>query len=414
MAEPSAFEMVNHWFDRAADRIGLADDVRAVLKTPYREVRVQLPLRRADGRMELYSGYRVQHNGARGPYKGGVRYHPEVDLEEVRALASLMSWKTAIAGVPFGGAKGGIDVDPGALDVPERQRLTRAFVDRIEKVLGPARDIPAPDVGTDAQTMAWMMDEYGKLHGHTPAIVTGKPVALGGSFGREAATGRGLVYVYREAAPALGLMPAETRVAVQGFGNVGSWAARIINQLGARIVGVSDAGGAIRSAEGVDPHALQDHVRAGGRLAEFGGVEEIGPDELVGLDCDVLIPAALGGMIHAGNAGDVRARMVIEGANAPTTPEADEILADNGVHVIPDVLANAGGVVVSYFEWVQNLQHFRWEEREVNDKLGTIMRRAYREVLALSKDEGGTLRTAAFQIGIERVVEAARARGYLD
>jgi glutamate dehydrogenase (NAD(P)+) len=259
-----------------------------------------------------------------------------------------------------------------------------------------------------------MMDEYGKLHGHTPAIVTGKPVALGGSFGREAATGRGLVYVYREAAPALGLMPAETRVAVQGFGNVGSWAARIIHQLGARIVGVSDAGGAIRSDAGIDPHALQDHVRAGGRLADFEGVEEIGPDELVGLDCDVLIPAALGGMIHAGNADDVRARMVIEGANAPTTPEADEILADNGVHVIPDVLANAGGVVVSYFEWVQNLQHFRWEEREVNDKLGSIMRRAYREVLALSKDEGGTLRTAAFQIGIGRVVEAARARGYLD
>jgi glutamate dehydrogenase (NAD(P)+) len=407
-------DAVDQWFDQAADRIGLDDDVRGVLKTPYREVRVQLPLRRADGRMELYSGYRVQHNAARGPYKGGVRYHPDVDLSEVRALASLMSWKTAIAGVPFGGAKGGIDVDPKALEPAEKQRLTRAFVDRIEKVLGPARDIPAPDMGTDEQTMAWMMDEYGKLHGHTPAIVTGKPVALGGSLGREAATGRGLVYVYREAAPGLGLMPAETRVAVQGFGNVGSWAARIIHQLGARIVGVSDTSGAIHAEDGLDPHALADHLAQGGRLTEFAGVDEISADDLVALDCDVLIPAALGGLINEGNAERVRARMVVEGANAPTTPEADEILADNGVHVIPDVLANAGGVVVSYFEWVQNQQQVRWDEREVNDRLGSIMRGAYREVNALSKDEGGTLRTAAFQIGIERVAEAATARGYLD
>jgi glutamate dehydrogenase (NAD(P)+) len=408
-AEVSALDTVNHWFDLAADRMEVPHDIRVVLRGSYREVQVQIPIR-------LFHGYRVQHNGARGPYKGGIRYHPEVDLDEVRALASLMSWKTAIAGVPFGGAKGGVDVDPSALTSAELQRVTRSFIDKIEKVLGPTRDIPAPDVGTNAQTMAWMMDEYGKLHGHTPACVTGKPIALEGSWGREAATGRGVVYMFREAAGQLGLTPSDTRVVVQGFGNVGSWAARIIHQLGAKVVGASDVSGAIRAEAGLDPHVLQDFVREGGRLTDFEaeGVERITPDELLALDCDVLIPAALGGVIHEGNADDVRARLIVEGANAPTTPAADEILEGNGIEVIPDVMANAGGVVVSYFEWVQNLQHFRWDEREVNDRLGTIMRRAYRECSARSREEGASLRIAAYEMGIERVLEAARTRGYID
>jgi glutamate dehydrogenase (NAD(P)+) len=412
-AEVSNFEIVSHYFDVAAERLGLEDDVRAVVRSNYREVQVQVPIRQADGRIHVYSGYRVQHNAARGPYKGGVRYHPEVDLDEVRALAALMSWKTAIVGLPFGGAKGGVNCDPTELSRDELQQITRSFIDKIEKVLGPTRDIPAPDVNTNAQVMAWMMDEYGKLHGHTPAIVTGKPISLGGSFGREAATGRGVVLCFREAAPALGLTPSETRVVIQGFGNVGSWAARIIADLGAKVVGISDAFGAIAREDGIDVHSLRAHMDAGGALTDFDGVEVISPDDLLGLECEVFIPAALGGMIHAENAHLIRARAVIEGANSPTTPTADEILHDNGVLVVPDVLANAGGVVVSYYEWVQNLQHFRWDEREVNDKLGTTMRRAYREVAARGKLDDVPLRVAAFELGIERVVDAARTRGYI-
>jgi glutamate dehydrogenase (NAD(P)+) len=332
----------------------------------------------------------------------------------VRALASLMTWKTAVAGVPYGGAKGGVNCNAGELKSGELQQIARSFMDKIEKVLGPTRDIPAPDVGTNAQVMAWFMDEYGKLHGHTPAICTGKPIALEGSHGREAATGRGCVYMFREAAPHLGLSPAETTFAVQGFGNVGSWAARIMQQLGCRMVAVSDANGAIHSEGGIDAEELYRHISDGGAITEFDGADEMDPADLVGVECDVLIPAALGGMIHEQNADTVKCRMMIEGANSPTTPSADTILNEKGVYVIPDVMANAGGVVVSYFEWVQNLQHFRWEEREVNDKLGTIMRRAYREVSARAKAESIPLREAAYLLGIERVVEASRTRGYVD
>jgi glutamate dehydrogenase (NAD(P)+) len=413
-AEISNWEIVNRYFDAAADRIGLQDDLRNVLRSAYREVQVQIPVKLSDGKIHVFSGFRVQHNGARGPYKGGVRFHPEVDLDEVRALAALMTWKTAIVNIPFGGAKGGVNCDTRELQADEVQRVTRSFMDKIEKVLGPSRDIPAPDVGTNAQVMAWMMDEYGKLHGHTPACVTGKPIALEGSHGREAATGRGVVYMYREAAPALGLSPGDTRFVVQGYGNVGSWAARIMQQLGSRMVGASDAEGAIRNADGIDANALAEHVAGGGSVPEFEGAEAISPDELLEVECEVFIPAALGGMIHEGNADRLAAKLVIEGANSPTTPAADEILNDRGVTVVPDVMANAGGVVVSYFEWVQNLQHFRWEEREVNDRLGKIMRRAYREVAARAKaGDGVPLRVAAFETGIERVLEAARTRGYV-
>src|SRR5829696_4529977 len=412
--EISNYDIVNHWFDLAADRMDLRDDIRAVMRSSYREVQVQIPVTLADGKIHVFSGFRVQHNGARGPYKGGIRYHPEVDLDEVRALATLMTWKTAVAGIPFGGAKGGVNCDPAALDEAELQQVTRSFIDKIEKVLGPQRDIPAPDVGTNAQTMAWMMDEYGKLHGHTPATVTGKPISLEGSYGREAATGRGVVQVFREAAPQIDLDPAETRFVIQGFGNVGSWAARLMQKLGATMVGVSDASGAIASAEGIDAERLAEHVGEGGKVGDFDGrAEQIDPDDLVALECDVFIPAALGGMIHRNNADRMRCRMMVEGANSPTTPSADSILNDKDVLIVPDVLANAGGVVVSYFEWVQNLQHFRWNEEQVNERLGEIMRRAFQEVADRARENGTPMRPAAYELGVERVVEAASTRGYI-
>jgi glutamate dehydrogenase (NAD(P)+) len=413
-AEISNYEIVEHWFNTAAERLELADDIAAVLRSSYREVQVQVPVRLGDGKVHVFSGYRVQHNGARGPYKGGIRFHPEVDLDEVRALAELMTWKTAIVNIPYGGAKGGVNVDPSKLEPREVQSVARSFMDKIEKVLGPQRDIPAPDVGTNAQVMAWLMDEYGKLHGHTPACVTGKPIALEGSFGRESATGRGVVQVFQEAAKKIDLDPADATFVVQGYGNVGSWAARLMQELGARLVGVADAGGAVANSNGIDAEELAAHVRDGGKVAEFDGqMEQIDPAELVALECDVFIPAALGGMIHERNAGDMNCRMMVEGANSPTTPRADEILNDKGVVIVPDVLANAGGVIVSYFEWVQNLQHFRWGEDEVNEKLSGIMRSAFREVAERAHENGTPMRPAAYELGIERVVEAASTRGYI-
>ena len=413
-AEVSNLDIVRHYFDKAADHLGLPDDLQTVFWTPYREVTVQIPVKLSDGKIHVFSGYRIQHNGARGPYKGGIRFHPEVDVDEVRALASLMTWKTAVANVPFGGAKGGVNCPASDLEQPELQKIARSFMDKIEKVLGPTRDIPAPDINTNAQTMAWFMDEYGKLHGHTPAICTGKPIELEGSYGREAATGRGCVYMFREAAPHLGLSPADTTFVVQGYGNVGSWAARIMQQLGAKMVGVSDVNGA-------DSIRRRDRRQRAPRLPQGRRARSPSsrastrstPDELIEVPCDVFIPAALGGMIHEGNADRMQCKVIVEGANSPTTPAADEILRDKDVYIIPDVMANAGGVVVSYFEWVQNLQHFRWDEREVNDKLGNIMRRAFREVSGRAKEEKLDLREAAYLVGIERVVQAAKTRGYV-
>jgi glutamate dehydrogenase (NAD(P)+) len=413
-AELSNYETVRHWFALAAERLELRDDVAEVLRTPYREVTVQIPVKLADGRIHTYRGFRVQHNAARGPYKGGVRFHPEVDLDEVRALAELMSWKTAIAGIPFGGAKGGVNVDPHELTQAELQKVARSFIGKVDKVLGPGRDIPAPDVGTNAQVMAWFMDEYGKLHGHTPAIVTGKPLSLEGSAGREAATGRGVVEVFKSAAPKAGIDPSGAKVVIQGFGNVGSWAGRIAQDLGSTVVAVSDAFGAVRSDAGIDAHALAAHVAQGGKVTEFDGVQEITPDELLATPSDLLIPAALGGMINQDNAELVAAKLIVEGANGPTTPGADELLTGKGVTIVPDLLANAGGVVVSYLEWVQNLQHFSWDEPAINDRLAQTMRRAYGEVEARADTEGSSLRIAAFALGIERVLDAARTRGYID
>ena len=413
-AEISNYEIVEHWFHDAAERLELPEDIAAVFRSSYREVQVQVPVRLGDGKVHVFSGYRVQHNGARGPYKGGIRFHPEVDLDEVRALAELMTWKSAVVNIPYGGAKGGVNVDPSKLEARELQQVTRSFTNKIEKVLGPQRDIPAPDVGTNAQVMAWLMDEYGKLHGHTPACVTGKPIALEGSFGREAATGRGVVQMFREAAGEIDLDPDGATLVMQGFGNVGAWAARLMQEIGAKLVGVADASGAIGADDGIDAERLAEHVREGGEVADFdSGAEQIDPDDLVALECDVFIPAALGGMIHSENAERMRCRMMVEGANSPTTPKADEILNDNGVLIVPDVLANAGGVVVSYFEWVQNLQHLRWSEDEVNEKLGEIMRGAFRAVADRARENSTPMRPAAYELGIERVVEAASTRGYI-
>ncbi len=417
MAEPrddmTPFEAVTFFFDAVADQVGLDDQTHAVLAGTYREIRVQIALRRDNGSVETLYGYRVQHNGARGPYKGGVRYHPHADLEEVRALAALMTWKTALVDVPFGGAKGGISVDPTSLSMTERERMTRRFMGQVSYIVGVNRDIMAPDMNTNAQTMAWMMDAYGQRVGHTPAIVTGKPVALGGSLGREAATGRGVVMVLDELMRDDNRQPSEQTLAIQGFGNVGSWTARLASEQGYRIVAVSDVGGAITSSAGLDIEHLVAHARESGSVVDFPGSEPLDPDELLTLDVDVLIPAALGEVITKSNADRVRARYIIEAANNPTTPVADRMLADAGVTIVPDILANAGGVTVSYFEWTQNIQQFSWDESRVNDELGRHMRSAYRQVRDYADAQGCDLRHSAFAIAVQRVADAAHLRGYV-
>lgn len=405
------FQAVNLHFERAAELLGTPEDLRIALKTPYREVMVEIPLRCADGEIRTFSGYRVQHDNSRGPMKGGLRYHPEVDLDEVRALASLMTWKTAVVGLPYGGAKGGINCDPGSLDVRDIEQLTRRFIGRIEKFIGPQEDIPAPDVNTDAQVMAWIVDEYAKYRGFTPAVVTGKPLELGGSVGRESATGRGLLFATERAAADTGLDLKGARVAVQGFGNVGSWAAYFLHQAGARVVAVSDVHGGVFAPDGLDIPVLRREAAKSGRIPPGAGAETLGNEELLTLDVDVLVPAALGNVLHQRNAPDVRARLIAEGANHPTTPDADEIFRTRGIMVVPDILANAGGVTVSYFEWVQNLQRFHWKGERVDQELRSLMEAAYDAVRGIARERNTDLRTAAFALAIQRVAEATRLRG---
>ncbi len=411
--EMSPFEAVSFFFDQAAAHIDLAQEMREVLRSSYRELSVQVPIRMDDGRLQVFTGYRVQHNGARGPYKGGIRYHPDADLDEVRALAALMTWKTAVVDIPYGGAKGGVRCDPGAMSLGEKERLTRRFTGMISYVLGVNRDVPAPDMNTDAQTMAWMMDAYSSRYGYTPAIVTGKPVELGGSLGRDAATGRGVVYCLREAANDLGIGLQGATVAIQGFGNVGSWTARIIGELGCKVVAVSDVRGGVRRDEGLDVQAVYDHVRDTRSVVDAPGTESISNEDLLELDVDVLVPAALDRVINGSNVGRVRARVIVEAANHPVTPAADAVLQDRGVTIIPDILANAGGVTVSYFEWVQNIQQFRWDEDHVNEELAKTMSRAWKNVHARTTVDGISLRLAAFAIAVEKVERAARLRGYV-
>lgn len=407
------YEAVNHFFGLAADVLDLSESSRTLLCTPQREVRVELPLRRDDGSLGVYIGYRVQHNNARGPYKGGIRYHPTADLDEVRALASLMTWKTAIVDVPFGGAKGGIEVDVDTLSTTELERLTRRYTRSISDVIGPTTDIPAPDMATNPQVMAWILDEYSQDVGHAPGVVTGKPIELGGSPGRTEATGTGCIICLDQVVAREGMTREGTTVAIQGFGNVGTWAAREAQARGYRVVAVSDVRGAVHCADGLDIDFLVAHSEATGSIVDAPGVDHVSNDELLALDVDVLIPAAIGGAINPDNVDTIRAQVIIEGANAPITPRADAALASGGVTVVPDILANAGGVTVSYFEWVQNIQRFRWPRTRVVGELETTLTNAYRLVRRRADDAEIPLRLAAFVVGLQRVHDASALRGIL-
>lgn len=409
--EPS--DAVNHYFARGAELLDLDDEMCEVLTSSYRELSVEVPLRRDDGGLTVARGYRIQHNGARGPYKGGIRYHQDADLHEIRALASLMTWKTALLDLPFGGAKGGVQIDPTQLSDAERERLTRRFTRAVKHIIGPHRDIPAPDMNTDARVMAWMMDEWSLRHGHTPAIVTGKPVALGGAPGREQATGRGVAYVLDAFAEDAGFELEGLRVAVQGFGNVGSWLVDELGHLGASVIAVSDVDGGRHDPDGLDVAGLLEAVRGGASLHTAGTGAEITNEELLALECDVLVPAALGNVITADNAPNVAAGVVLEAANHPVTPAADDVLHDAGVAVVPDILVNAGGVTGSYFEWTQNIQRFTWSEERFCRELRERIVAAYREVHHRAAGPGAPLRQAAYAIGIERVAEASHLRGYV-
>lgn len=413
MTELRAHEAVNQYFAEAAAIIDLEPDLHAVLTTPYRELTVQVPVRLDDGELIVVRGYRVQHNGARGPYKGGIRYHPTADLNEVRALASLMTWKTALLDVPFGGAKGGIEVDPTGMSDGELQRMTRRFTQGIQHLLGVYRDIPAPDVNTNAKVMAWMMDAYSAIHGYSPAVVTGKPLDLGGAPGREAATGRGCTFVLDGWCGHHGRSLSDLRVAIQGFGNVGSWMARELVDRGATVIAVSDVNGAVVDTDGIDVAGMVALVGDGRSVVDAQHGDRITNEELLELECDVLVPAALGEVITEANAGAVRAEVVLEAANYPVTPPADKILQDRGITVIPDILANAGGVTGSYFEWSQNIQQFTWKEERFSAELLDRMQGAFQFTQAFADSHQVTLRQAAYAIGIQRVAAAARLRGYV-
>jgi glutamate dehydrogenase (NAD(P)+) len=407
----NAFEATNTYFAEAAGHLDLPPAIEKLLMTPLREVRVQVAFERDDGSVATHIGYRVQHDNARGPMKGGLRYHPEVELDEVRSLASLMTWKTAVVGIPYGGAKGGVACDPGALSSGELRRLTHKLVDQIHDVIGPHRDIPAPDVGTDARVMAWVMDRYATYHGHSPAVVTGKPVELYGSLGREAATGRGVVIATREALAARGGSLAGSSIVIQGFGNVGSWAARRFREAGARVVAVSDVQGGVHDPGGLDVDALVRHCAETGSVTGMPGCDAVSNAELLVLPCDVLVPAALGGVLTEANAEEVRAGMIVEAANGPTEPGADQIFRRRGIEVVPDIYANAGGVTVSYFEWVQNIQQFSWDEERIDRELEKVMVDAHRTIREVARERGLALRTAAFLLAIERVRDATMLRG---
>lgn len=403
-------EESHHYFHKAADVLNLSDKIRQILLTPTRVMKVEIVAEDDDGKLLQFVGFRTQHTNVRGPYKGGLRFHPHMDEDHATALANLMTWKTAIADVPFGGAKGGINCDPAEMTKTELARVTRTFVQGLKEVIGPTLDIPAPDVNTNAEVMGWIMDEYSQHYGFSPGVVTGKPLDLFGSFGREEATGRGVMISLREALKDQGKSIADITVALQGFGNVGSHAARLISEHGGTIVAVADHLGAVENREGLDIPALIEWTREHGSVNGFtGGAAFNGPD-VITWEADVLIPAALEDAITEDNAHEVRASLLVEGANGPTTPRADEILQERGVITVPDILANAGGVTVSYFEWAQNIQQFRWELDRVNAELEKVMVRAYQSVRDVAREKSLDMRTAAFVLGIQRVGRAALAR----
>jgi glutamate dehydrogenase (NAD(P)+) len=406
-------EAVQLYFDHAADLLDMSPAVRRMMVTPKREVQVEIPVEMDDGRLETYIGYRVQHDDSRGPMKGGLRYHPEVDLDEVRALATLMTWKTAVVDLPYGGAKGGIAIDPRRLSVKEIERITRRFIDQIHDVLGPEKDIPAPDMGTSWREMAWVRNQWEKYHGFNPACVTGKPVEHYGIEGREEATGRGVGILAFKFLSHLNRKPQQTRVALQGFGNVGSHAAKFLHESEYKVVAIGDHTAAYYCKSGLDiPGMLKFSLGNKGMLQGYTEAERITNEQLLALDVDLLIPAALGGVITKKNAETIRAPVIIEAANAPTDPEADDILQRRGVKILPDILANAGGVTVSYFEWVQNLQYYRWGLNRVRQELDAALTRAFDAVWQQHNTSQCSLRTAAYMIAIRRVHAATELAGH--
>jgi len=395
------------YFDRAADRMDLSDNMRSLLLMPKREVSVQIAVELDNGEIGTYVGYRVQHDDARGPMKGGLRYHPEVDLDEVRALAALMTWKTAVVNIPYGGAKGGIAIDPAKHSPREVERITRKFIDGIHDLIGPDIDIPAPDMGTNSDVMAWIMNQYQKYHGFNPACVTGKPVELYGVPGREEATGRGVGILAVKLLSRLGRKPAQTRVALQGFGNVGSHAAKFLREADFKLVAISDASGGYYNPDGLNVNQMLSYAREHHwSLVGYNGADQISNEELLELDVELLVPAALGGQISAANAARIKAPIIIEAANSPTWPEADEILSKRGTVILPDILANAGGVTVSYFEWAQNRQHYQWGLNRVRQELDRVLAESFEGVWQLAQERKVSLRTAAYMLGIGRVGRA--------
>lgn len=402
----SSQETTSRYFDRAAELMGLSRNMRRLLLVPERELKVQVAIERDNGELATFIGYRVQHDSARGPMKGGLRFHHEVDADEVLALATLMSWKTAIVNIPYGGAKGGISVNVHDLSPGELERITRKFVDEVHDFIGPDKDIPAPDMGTNAQVMAWIMNQYQKFHGYNPACVTGKPVELHGAEGREEATGRGVATTTIAVMERLRWNTAGTTVALQGFGNVGSFAARFLAEKGLKIIAISDAMGGIRNADGFDIPRLIEYARNHSTIKDFPDAEPISNEDLLTSDVDILIPAALGNVLTEDIAKEVRAKLIVEAANNPTTPEADALFEQRETLVVPDVLANAGGVTVSYFEWVQNRQHFKWELTRVRQELDKIMQNSFDKVWSIAHEKKTSLRTAAYLLGIGRVGRA--------
>lgn len=412
MSQKSAWAVAQQQFDLAAKRLNLDPGIAAVLREPRRQLTVHFPVRMDDGTTRVFEGHRVQHNLGRGPAKGGIRFHQDVNVDEVKALAMWMSWKCAVMDLPYGGGKGGVTVDPKQLSVGELERLTRRFTTEIAVIIGPEADIPAPDVNTNSQTMAWMMDTYSMHAGHTvPGVVTGKPIALGGSKGRNEATARGAVICVREAAAKIGLSLKGATVVVQGYGNAGSIAARLISDLGAKVIAVSDSSGGIQNAAGLDLAAVDAHKKKTGSVVGFAGATAVSNQAILEIPCDVLIPAALENQITAENAAKIKTKIVAEAANGPTTPEADEVLFANGAMVIPDILCNAGGVTVSYFEWVQDLNRDFWEEEEVNLRLEKKMVRAFNEVYEMAQAQKSHLRTGAYLLSVKRVADAMSVRG---
>lgn len=410
----NSFDIARQQLRAACEALNLPSGVYEILKEPARVHVVSIPVKMDSGEVKTFIGYRAQHTDVTGPTKGGIRFHPNVTLDEVKALSMWMTMKCNLVGLPYGGAKGGVVVNPKKLSQRELEQLSRGYIRAIVDAIGPDRDIPAPDVYTNAQVMGWMMDEYSKLVGCcSPGVITGKPLAVGGSLGRNEATARGCVFTVREAAAKLGLDLSQATAIIQGFGNAGSVAARLLNELGVTIVGVSDSQGAVYNPAGLDPYALAEHKAATGSVKGFAGGTDVDGDGLLEMPCDILVPAALENVITAGNAERIQARIVAEAANGPTTPEADEILFRRGVTVIPDILANAGGVTVSYFEWVQNRMHFYWTEEEVNQRLERMMVEAFCKTYEMSREKQVNMRLAAYMVSLDRIAKAMAARGWI-